>query len=127
VVGVGRTLYRPRMVRRDTQRARSELASPAASAASAATDEESFEVVCVRSSVTLTVPPGRSILSIAEERGIEVLSWCTEGICGTCETAVLAGLPDHRDSLLTEEERQASRTMLICVSRCRSGPLVLEL
>jgi ferredoxin len=93
----------------------------------AATDGESFEVVCVRSGVTLTVPPGRSILSIAEERGIEVLSWCTEGICGTCETAVLAGLPDHRDSLLTDEERHASKTMLICVSRCRRGPLVLEL
>jgi ferredoxin len=88
--------------------------------------EEPFEVVCARSGVTLTVPPGRSILSVAKECGIDVLSWCAEGICGTCETEVLAGLPDHRDSLLTDEEREASRTMLICVSRCRRGPLVLE-
>jgi len=88
---------------------------------------EPFEVVCVRSGVTLTIPPGRSILSVAEECGIDVLSWCTEGICGTCETEVLAGVPDHRDSLLNEEEREASRTMLICVSGCRQGPLVLEL
>ena len=93
----------------------------------AANDEQPFEVVCVRSGVTLTVPPERSILTVARECGIDVFSWCTEGICGTCETEVLAGLPDHRDALLTEEERDASRTMLICVSRCRRGPLVLEL
>jgi ferredoxin len=89
--------------------------------------EESFEVVCVRSGVTLTVPPGRSILSVATERGIDVFFWCVQGICGTCETDVLSGLPDHRDSLLTEEEREASKTMLICVSGCRQGPLVLGL
>ena len=91
--------------------------------------EESFEVVCVRSGITLTVPPGRSILSVARERGIDVhsSSSCTEGICGTCETEVLAGRPDHRDGLLTEQEREASTTMLICVSRCRQGPLVLDL
>jgi ferredoxin len=89
--------------------------------------EEPFEVVCVRSGVTLTVPPGRSILAVAKERGIHVLAWCSEGICGTCETEVVKGLPEHRDSLLTEEERRTSRTMLICVSRCRQGPLFLEL
>jgi ferredoxin len=88
---------------------------------------DSFEVVCVRSGVTLTVPSGRSILSVARECGIDVLSSCTEGVCGTCETAVLAGLPDHRDWLLTDEEREASKTMLICVSRCLRGPLVLDL
>lgn len=89
--------------------------------------EESFEVVCVRSGVTLTVPPGRSILSVAVQSGIDVFFWCVQGICGTCETEVLAGLPDHRDSLLTEQERAASKTMLICVSRSREGPLVLGL
>ena len=71
--------------------------------------------------------PRPSILSVAKERGIDVFFWCTQGICGTCETEVLAGLPDHRDSLLTQEEREASTTMLICVSRCRQGPLVLGL
>jgi ferredoxin len=89
--------------------------------------EESFDVVCVRSGITLTVPPGRSILSVARECGIDVYSSCTEGICGTCETEVLAGRPDHRDLLLSDEEREASTTMLICVSRCRRGPLVLDL
>jgi ferredoxin len=90
-------------------------------------DEKPFEVVCVRSGVTLIVPPGRSIASVAAESGIDVIAWCAEGVCGTCETEVLAGRPDHRDSLLTDHEREASRTMLICVSRCQRGPLVLRL
>jgi ferredoxin len=92
-------------------------------------EQDSFDVVCVRSGLTLTIPPGRSILSVAQERGIDVIviSSCTEGVCGMCETEVLGGVPDHQDSLLTAEEREASRTMLICVSRCRRGPLVLEL
>lgn len=87
--------------------------------------EQPFEVVCARSGVTFTVPPGRSILSVAKDSGIDVLFWCAEGVCGTCETEVLGGVPEHRDALLTAEERSASRTMLICVSRCKQGPLVL--
>jgi ferredoxin len=90
-------------------------------------DEQPFEVVCVRSGVTLTVPPERSILSVVREHGIQAFSSCSEGICGTCETEVVDGVPDHRDLLLTAAEREASRTMLICVSRCRRGPLVLDL
>jgi hypothetical protein len=63
-----------------------------------------FEVVLLRSELTLTVPPDRSILSLVEEAGIGVLSSCNEG---TCETRVLAGQPDHRDSVLTKEERSS--------------------
>ncbi len=56
-----------------------------------------------------------------------VLSSCTEGTCGTCETAVLDGAPDHRDSVLTDEERAAGDTMMICVSRSATAKLVLDL
>lgn len=52
---------------------------------------------------------------------------CREGTCGTCETDVLGGRPDHRDSLLTEDERAAGDTMLICVSRSCEPRLVLDL
>ncbi|MEG3063960.1 MAG: 2Fe-2S iron-sulfur cluster binding domain-containing protein, partial [Comamonas sp.] len=52
---------------------------------------------------------------------------CEEGLCGACETLVLEGLPDHRDSVLTEAERQASQLMMICVSGCKSRRLVLDL
>ncbi|MEU8176646.1 PDR/VanB family oxidoreductase [Microbispora hainanensis] len=91
------------------------------------TAEDAFEVELALTGTTLTVPPGRSILEVVEEAGVAVLSSCREGTCGTCETAVLAGVPDHRDDLLTEEEREAGDIMFICVSRARSERLVLEL
>ncbi|SDN96989.1 cytochrome P450 [Geodermatophilus sp. DSM 45219] len=88
---------------------------------------EAFEVVLERSERTLTVPPDRSILSVVEEAGVGVLSSCAEGTCGTCETGVLEGVPDHRDSVLTDEEREANDCMMICVSRARTDRLVLDL
>ena len=89
--------------------------------------ETAVEVELTLSGRTLTVPPGTPILQAVEEAGVQVLSSCREGTCGTCETTVLAGVPDHRDSLLTEEERAAGDTMFICVSRARTPRLVLEL
>ncbi|MEU4980999.1 PDR/VanB family oxidoreductase [Streptomyces sp. NPDC021969] len=89
--------------------------------------ETEFEVVLARSGRTVAVPPGVSVLDAVREAGVEVLYSCTEGTCGTCETEVVEGEPDHRDSVLTEEERAAGETMLICVSRCRGRRLVLDL
>ncbi len=86
-----------------------------------------FEVELALSGRTLTVPPEKSVLQVVEEAGIEVLSSCQEGTCGTCETAVLAGEVDHRDSLLTPDEQAANDTMFICVSRAACPKLVLEL
>ncbi|MFE0806042.1 PDR/VanB family oxidoreductase [Streptomyces sp. NPDC058848] len=92
----------------------------------AAPDEE-FDVVLARSGRTVAVPPGVSVLDAVRGAGVEVLYSCTEGTCGTCETDVVEGVPDHRDSVLTDEERAAGETMLICVSRCRGRRLVLDL
>ncbi|HEV2780892.1 MAG TPA: PDR/VanB family oxidoreductase [Actinophytocola sp.] len=86
-----------------------------------------FDVVCNRSGLTLHVPAGRSILEVAEAAGIPALSVCREGVCGTCETVVVDGRPEHRDSLLTPAEREAGQTMMICVSRSSSAQLVLDL
>ncbi|MBT3154320.1 oxidoreductase [Streptomyces sp. CHD11] len=86
-----------------------------------------FEVVLARSGRTLRVPPDVSVLDTVRAAGVQVLYSCTEGTCGTCETDVLEGEPDHRDSVLTEDERAAGETMLICVSRCRGPRLVLDL
>ncbi|MFD5628241.1 PDR/VanB family oxidoreductase [Streptomyces sp. NPDC127072] len=86
-----------------------------------------FEVELSRSGRTLTVPAGVSVLDTVRAAGVEVLYSCTEGTCGTCETDVLEGVPDHRDSVLDAEEREAGETMLICVSRCRGKRLVLDL
>ncbi|MCZ2825624.1 PDR/VanB family oxidoreductase [Modestobacter sp. VKM Ac-2982] len=86
-----------------------------------------FDVELTLSGATLTVPPDKSILQVVEEAGIPVLSSCQEGTCGTCETGVLEGTVDHRDSLLTPEEQAANDTMFICVSRAACPKLVLEL
>jgi ferredoxin-NADP reductase len=86
-----------------------------------------FEVELALSGLSLTVPPEKSVLEAVEEAGISVLSSCTEGTCGTCETTVLSGEVDHRDSLLTPAEQTANDTMFICVSRAACPKLVLEL
>ncbi|AIJ24306.1 PDR/VanB family oxidoreductase [Amycolatopsis methanolica] len=90
-------------------------------------ERTTFEVELAASGRTVTVPPDKSILAAVEEAGVSVLSSCQEGTCGTCETPVLDGVPDHRDSLLTDEERAANDTMMICVSRSCGPRLVLDL
>jgi ferredoxin-NADP reductase len=89
--------------------------------------QEPFEVELAMTGVTVTVPPDRSILEVAEEAGALVLASCREGTCGTCETPVLEGSVEHRDSVLTLEEQAEDRVMMVCVSRSRCPRLVLDL
>ncbi|MEY9211855.1 oxidoreductase [Thermobifida halotolerans] len=86
-----------------------------------------FEVELRRSGRTVTVGPGRSVLDALADAGVPVLSSCRRGVCGTCETDVLEGIPDHRDSVLDDRERAAGDRMLVCVSRARTDRLVLDL
>jgi ferredoxin-NADP reductase len=88
---------------------------------------ESFEVVCQQSGITITIDSGQSVLEALEEAHVNILGSCYEGICGTCEAVVLEGVPDHRDSVLTDDERASNRVMLTCVSRSLSERLVLDL
>jgi ferredoxin-NADP reductase len=74
----------------------------------------------------LEVPADRSVLDVLLDAGADVLFSCQEGTCGTCEVSVLAGRPDHKDPLLSPEERAAGR-MLICVSRSLDPRLVLDI
>lgn len=87
----------------------------------------SFHVDLARSGMTLEVPAHRSVLQVVDAAGIDVLSSCEDGVCGTCQTTVLAGVPDHRDSVLSAEERRSNTTMLLCVSRATTPRLVLDL
>jgi len=87
----------------------------------------SFEVELSASGKTVVVTPEQSILEAVEAAGVTVLSSCQEGTCGTCETTLLEGEADHRDSLLTEAEQQAQDTIFICVSRAACPRLVLDL
>ncbi|WIE74998.1 PDR/VanB family oxidoreductase [Curtobacterium sp. MCSS17_007] len=90
---------------------------------------EPFEVELAVTGVTVSVPADRTLLEVAEEAGAFVLSSCREGTCGTCETPVLEGSVEHRDTVLSPEEQADDRTMMVCVSRARRGcpRLVLEL
>jgi ferredoxin-NADP reductase len=85
-----------------------------------------FEVEFARSGVTAMVPAGVSILDVAAEQGVFVLRSCSEGVCGTCETVLLDGEADHRDSLLSDEDREQG-CFMPCVSRAYSDKLVLDL
>jgi ferredoxin-NADP reductase len=87
----------------------------------------SFEVVLARSGMTLSVTPDKSIFDVCRDAGVSVLGSCMQGVCGTCETGVLDGEVDHRDSILNEEERESNEFMMICVSRCKSQQLTLDL
>lgn len=86
-----------------------------------------FEVVLSRSGLRLTVPADRSVLDVVREKLPDVPYSCEEGYCGTCETPVTAGLPDHRDTVIEPSERPTATTMMICVSRCDSPVLELDL
>ena len=85
-----------------------------------------FVLELARSGITLAVPEDGSVLEAMLAAGVDVPSSCESGTCGTCETAVLSGEVDHRDSILTAQERQANDTMYVCVSRARSARLVLD-
>ncbi|WP_406118381.1 PDR/VanB family oxidoreductase [Streptomyces sp. NBC_00989] len=86
-----------------------------------------FEVVLTRSGLRLTVPADRSVLDVVREKLPDVPYSCEEGYCGTCETPVTAGVPDHRDTVIEPSERPTATTMMICVSRCESPVLELDL
>ncbi|GAA1701433.1 PDR/VanB family oxidoreductase [Microbacterium sediminicola] len=90
-------------------------------------DDLPFEVELTLTGTTITVQPGESILDRAVAAGADAPSSCRGGTCGTCETFVLGGEPDHRDAVLNAKEREESEVMMICVSRCVGERLVLEL
>ena len=86
-----------------------------------------FTVVLARSGLTFTVPEDKTILEQCIAHGVEVPHSCMEGVCGSCEVTVLEGTPDHRDVVLSKNERAAGNTMMICRSGCKGSRLVLDL
>jgi ferredoxin-NADP reductase len=88
---------------------------------------ESFVVELRRSGRQVTVSNGQSVLDAVRAAGVPVLSSCRQGTCGTCETGVIAGRPDHRDSITDDHDHQCGDRMFPCVSRALSDRLVLDL
>ncbi len=95
--------------------------------AEAARPTRAFVVELARSGVSVDVPPGCSILDALMMQGIDAPYSCYEGVCGTCETRVLEGTPDHRDNLLSDKAKAEGKTILICCSGSKSDKLVLDL
>ncbi|MBB4863118.1 vanillate O-demethylase ferredoxin subunit [Pseudomonas nitritireducens] len=89
--------------------------------------DSAFTVKLARSGRSLEVPADRSLLQVLEAHGVAVENSCREGTCASCETRVLAGIPEHRDSVLSEAEKRRNDCMMVCVSRAQSATLELDL
>lgn len=89
--------------------------------------EGGYVVALAKSGRELAVPPGRSMLEVLLEAGVDVPYSCTQGVCGTCELRVLGGVPDHRDAILSPAEREQGATVMPCCSGSRTPRLVLDL
>jgi ferredoxin-NADP reductase len=88
--------------------------------------EGGFEVKLARSNRTIAVQAGQTILDALLQAGISANYACAEGVCGTCETRVVEGIPDHRDLFLSKEEQEANKTIMICCSGSKSPRLILD-
>jgi len=92
-----------------------------------AAGDRAFEVEVKSTGQVVTVGPDQSIIDALEEAGIDVVYDCRRGDCGICQTTVLEGIPEHRDVVLTDEEKASNTVMQICVSRAKSPRLVLDI
>lgn len=91
------------------------------------TQDRAFTVVLRSSGKQFQVPPGRSILEVLEDNDEGVPYSCREGLCATCKTVVCAGIPDHRDHVLSPAEKADNNQMMICISRSKTDVIELEL
>lgn len=93
----------------------------------AGVDDFAFEIELKSTGEVYTVPAGRSIIDVLEEKGVDLIYDCQRGDCGICQTKVISGIPDHRDVVLSDVERASGEVMQICVSRSKSPRLVLDI
>lgn len=84
-----------------------------------------FTVRLQKSGKTVAVNASQSILEALRASGCRVPSSCESGTCGSCRTGLLAGETEHRDMVLSEDERACN--IMVCVSRAKSAELVLDL
>ena len=86
-----------------------------------------FEVELKSTGQVVTVTAGQTIIQALEAAGLDVLYDCQRGDCGICQCGVISGTPDHRDVILSDDEKASNKIMQICVSRAKSQRLVLDL
>ncbi|MGD0026752.1 MAG: PDR/VanB family oxidoreductase, partial [Xanthobacteraceae bacterium] len=93
----------------------------------AASTTGGFWVELARSGEEYFIPEGKKILEVLYEAGVDVDYSCELGICGACATRVISGIPDHRDSVLSEEEQASNTKVMICCAGCKTERLVLDM
>lgn len=93
----------------------------------ASAGDRPFRVTLAGDGRSFDVAPGRSIVEVLGKHGVEIPVSCEQGICGTCVTRVVSGVPDHRDLVLTDRQRAAGDSMTPCCSRALTDELVLDL
>jgi vanillate O-demethylase ferredoxin subunit len=89
--------------------------------------DQALVVHLARSGRRIEVNAQTSILEALLLAGVDVPSSCQQGVCGTCETRVISGTPQHRDLILSDAERAGNSIMMICCSRALSAELTLDL
>jgi ferredoxin-NADP reductase len=89
--------------------------------------DASFEVELKSNGRVYEIPAGKTILDVLIDAGEDPMHDCKRGDCGICQTAVIEGVPDHRDYILSDSEKASNKVMQICVSRAKSKRLVLDL
>lgn len=90
-------------------------------------EDTPFDLVLAKSGKRFVIPPDRTIIQVLTSERVFVATSCTEGYCGVCETAVLEGIPDHRDDYLSPEIRATNKRMMVCCSRSKTPELVVDL
>ncbi|MFK0092325.1 PDR/VanB family oxidoreductase [Pseudomonas sp. NPDC090592] len=88
---------------------------------------EAFEIEIASSGEVMRVEADQTIIDVLYDAGIDVPVSCEQGVCGTCVTRVLDGIPEHRDSFLTDAQRAANDQFTPCCSRAKSPRLILDL
>jgi len=86
-----------------------------------------FWVELARSGEEYFIPEGEKILEVLYQAGVDVDYSCELGICGACETKVISGIPEHHDSVLSEEEQASNTKVMICCAGCKTERLVLDM
>lgn len=97
------------------------------SAAPVAASDKAFDLQLARSGRRFCIGKGQTIVDVLRDAGVEVEVSCEQGICGACETRIVAGVADHKDMILSDEEKAAGETMMICCSGSLSDTLVIDL
>ena len=90
-------------------------------------DHHSLPYMRLKAAAILKVAAGQTIIQALEAAGLDVLYDCQRGDCGICQCGVIEGVPDHRDVILSDDEKASNKVMQICVSRAKSERLVLDL